>query len=69
MSVLQLVKDTDNRRKEKRVFETPFSCTSTATFRTTNPLSSLSAIMDSNQVNQLPHLLQADQFSYDPECK
>jgi len=24
--------------------------------------------MDTNQVNQLPHLLQADQFSYHPEC-
>jgi len=24
--------------------------------------------MDANQVNQLPHLLQADQSSYHPEC-
>jgi len=24
--------------------------------------------MDANQVNQLPHLLQVEQFSYHPEC-
>jgi len=41
---------------------------STSTSRTTTPLSSLSAIMDANQINQLPHILQADQFSYHPEC-
>ena len=59
-SALQLIKDINNRRKEKPVFET--------TSRTTTPHSSLSAVMDANQVNQLPHLLQADQFSYHPEC-
>ena len=67
MSVLQLIKDINNRRKERPVFET-FSSASTSTSRTTAPLSSLSAIMDANQVRQLPHLLQADQFSYHPEC-
>ena len=50
------------------IFETTFSSASTSTSRNINPLSSLSAIMDANQVNQLPHLLQADQFSYRPEC-
>jgi len=68
MSVLQLIKDINNRRKERPVFETTFSSTSTLTSRTTTPLSSLSAIMDANQVNQLPRLLQADQFSYHPDC-
>ena len=68
MSVLQLIKDINNRRKETPVFETTFSSASTSTSRTTTPLSSLSAIMDANQANQLPHLLQADQFSYHPEC-
>jgi len=68
MSVLQLIKDINNRRKERPVFETTLSSASTSTSRTTTPLSSLSAIMDANQVNQLPHLLQADQFSYHPEC-
>ena len=67
MFVLQLVKDINNRRKEKPVFET-FSSASTSTSRTTTPLSSLRAIMDANQVNQVPHLLQTDQFSYHPEC-
>jgi len=67
MSVLQLIKDINNRRKERPVFET-FSSASTSTSRTTTPLSSLSAIMDANQINQLPHLLQADHFSYHPEC-
>jgi len=65
--VLQLIKDINNRRKERPVFET-FSSASTSTSRTTTPLSSLGAIMDANQVSQLPHLLQADQFSYHPEC-
>jgi len=68
MSVLQLIKDIKNRRKERPVFETTFSSASTSTSLTTTLLSSLSAIMDANQVNQLPHLLQADQFSYHPEC-
>ena len=63
-SALQLIKDINNRRKERPTFETMFSSASTST----TPLSSLSAIMDTNQVNQLPHLLQADQFSYHPEC-
>jgi len=67
MSVLQLIKDI-NRRKERPVFETTFSSATTSMSRTTTPLSSLNAIMDANQVNQLPHLLQADQFSYRPEC-
>jgi len=61
MSVLQL-KDVNNRRKERPVFETTFSSASTSTSQTKTPLSSLSAIMDAKQVNQLPHLLQADQF-------
>ena len=60
MRALQLIKDINNRRKEKPVFET--------TSRTTTPHSSLSAVMDANQVNQLPHLLHADHFSYHPEC-
>jgi len=60
MSVLQLIKDINNRRKERPVFETTFSSASTSTSRTKTPLSSLSAIMDANQVNQLPRLLQAD---------
>jgi hypothetical protein len=60
MSVLQLKKDINNRRKETTVFETTFSLASTSTTGNTNPLSSLSAIMDPNQVIQLPHLLQAD---------
>ena len=68
MSVLQLIKDINNRRKERPVCETTFSSAITSTSRTTTPLSSLSAIMDANQVNQLPHLLQADQFSYPPDC-
>ena len=68
MSVLQLIKDINNRRKERPIFETTFSSASTSTSRTTTPLFSLSAIMGANQVNQLPHLLQADQFSYHPEC-
>ena len=68
MSALQLLKDINNRRKERPVFETTLSSASTSTFRTTTPLYSLSAILDTNQVNQLPHLLQADQFSYHPEC-
>ena len=67
MSVPELIKDINNRRKERPVFET-FSSASTSASRTTTPLSSLSAIMDDNQVNQLPHLLQDDQFSYHPEC-
>ena len=37
------------------------------TSRSTTQLFSLSAIVDANQVNQLPHLLQADQVSYHPE--
>ena len=64
MSVLQLIKGINNRRKESPVFETTFSSASTSTSRTTTPLSSLSAVMDTNQ---LPHL-QADQFSYYPDC-
>jgi len=68
MSVLQLIKYINNRRKERPVFETTFSSASTSTSRTTTPYSSLSEIMDANQVNQLPHLLQAGQFSYHPEC-
>jgi len=68
MSVLQLINDINNRRKERPIFETTFSSASTSTSRTTTPVSSLSAIMDANQVNLLPHLLQADQFSYHPEC-
>jgi len=59
-----VIKDINNRRKERPVFETTFSSASTSTSRTTTPLSSLSAIMDANK---LPHLLQADQFSYHPE--
>jgi len=57
MSVLQLIKDINNRRKERPLFEKTFSSASTSTSRTTTPLSSLSAIMEANQVNQLPHLL------------
>ena len=68
MSVLQLTKDINNRRKERPVFETTFPSVSISTSRTATPLSSLSAIMDANQVSQLPHLLKADQFSYHPEC-
>ena len=64
MSVLQLIKGINNRRKERSVFEKTFSSASASTSRTTTPLSCLSAIMDTNQ---LPHL-QADQFSYYPEC-
>jgi len=64
MIVLQLIKGINNRRKERPVFETTFYSASTATSRTTTPLSSLSAIVDTNQ---LPHL-QADQFSYYPDC-
>ena len=56
MSVLQLIKDINNRRKERPVFETTFSSASPATSRTTTPICSLSAVMD------------ADQFSYHPEC-
>ena len=68
MSVVQLIKDINNRRKEGPAFETTFSSASTSTSRTTTPLFSLSAIMAANQVNQLPHLLKADQFLYHPEC-
>ena len=68
ISVLQLIKDINNRREEKPAFETKFSSASTSTSRTTTPLFSLSPIMDANQVNKLPHLLQADHFSYHPEC-
>jgi len=68
MSVLELIKDINNRRKERPVFETTLSSASTSTYRNTTPLSSLSAIMDANQVNQIPQLLQADQSSYHPEC-
>jgi len=68
MSALKLIKDINNRRKEKPVFETTFSSASTSTSRTTTPHSSLSAIMDANQFHQLPHLLKADHFSYHPEC-
>ena len=64
-SVLQLIKDINSRKKERSVFETTISA-STSTSRTTTPLSSLSAIMDANQVNQLPHLLQDDEFSLSP---
>jgi len=67
MSVLQLIKDLNDRRNERPVFETIFSSASTSTSRTTNPLSSLSAFMDATQDSQLPHLLQADKFSYHPE--
>ena len=56
MSVLQLINDINSRRKERPVFETMFSSASTSASRTTTPLSSLSAIMDANRVNQLPHL-------------
>jgi len=48
MSVLQLIKDINNRRKERPVFETTFSSASTSTSWTTTPLSSLSAIVDTN---------------------
>ena len=68
MSVLQLIKDINNRRKERPAFETTFSSATTSTSRTTTPLPSLIVIMDAKQVNQLPHLSQADQFSYHPEC-
>jgi len=68
MSVLQLTKYINNTRKERPVFETTFSSASTSTSRTTTPCSSRSAIMDANQVNQLPHLLKVDQFPYHPEC-
>ena len=67
MSVLQLIKDINNRRKERSVLETTFSSAITSTSRTTTPLSSVSAIMVANQISQLPHLLQTDQFSYHPE--
>jgi len=67
-SALELIKDINNRRKEKSVFETTFSSASTSTCRTATPVSSLSTIMDANQGNQLPHLLETDQFSYHPEC-
>ena len=67
MTVLQLIKDINNRRKERPVFETTYSSASTS-----HPELQLhfllSAIMDANEVNQLPRLLQADQFSYHPEC-
>jgi len=46
VTVLQLIKDINNRRKERPVFETTFPSASTSTSRTTTPLSSLSAIMD-----------------------
>ena len=65
MSVLQLIKYINNRRKQRLIFEATFSFGSTSTSWTTTPLF---AIMDTNQVNQLPHLLQADQFSYHLEC-
>jgi len=68
MSVLQLIKDINSRRKERPVFETTFPSASTSTSRTATALSSLSTIMDANPVSQLPHLMQADQFSYYPEC-
>ena len=68
MSALQLIKDIKHRRKEKPVFETTFSHATTSKSRTTTPHSSLSAIMDTNQVSQLPNLLQAGHFSYHPEC-
>ena len=68
MSVLHLINDINNRRKERPVFETTFTSASTSTSRTTTVLSSLSEIMDANQDSQLPHLLQADQFTYHPEC-
>ena len=55
MSVLQFIKDINNRRKERPVFETTFSSATTSTSGTTTPLFSLSAIVDANQVNQLPH--------------
>ena len=56
MSVLQLIKYISSRRKERTVFQTTFSSAGTSKSRTTTPLTSLSAIMDANQVNQLPHL-------------
>jgi len=68
MNVIQLIKEINNIRKERPIFETTFSSPSTSTSRTATPLSSPSAIMDANQVNQLSHLLQADQSSYNPEC-
>ena len=68
MSVLQLIKYINNTRKERPVFGTTFSSASTSTSRNINPLSSLSAIMGANHAIQLPHLLQPDQFSYNPEC-
>ena len=61
MIVLQLIKYINSRRKERPVFET-FSSASTSASRTTTPLSSLSAVTDANQVNELPHLLQAEEF-------
>jgi len=68
MSVLQLIKDINNRRKERPASETIFSSATTSTSRIKTPLYSLIAIMDAKKVNQLPHLSQADQFSYHPEC-
>jgi len=44
VSVMQLIKDINNRRNERPVFETTFSSASTSTSRTATPLSSLSAI-------------------------
>jgi len=66
-SALQLIKEINNIGKQTPVFET-FASSSTSTSRTATPLSSVSAIMDAKQVSQLPHLLQADQSSYHPEC-
>jgi hypothetical protein len=62
MSVLQLIKDINNRRKERLDFETTFSSVTTSTSGTTTSLFSLSAAVDANQVNQLPHLLQLTKF-------
>ena len=66
MSALQLMKDINSRRKEMPVvFETTFSSASTSNIPNCNStfFFSVSAVMDANKVNQLPHLLQAD-----PEC-
>ena len=68
MSVQQLIKEINNIRKERPVFETTFTSSSTSTTRNATPLSSLSAIMDANEVNQLPHSPQPEQVSYHPEC-
>jgi hypothetical protein len=66
MSVLQLIKDINSRRKERLVFETRRSSASTSESPTTTPNPSLSVIMEDNNVSQY-HVLQADQFFISPK--